>query len=882
MATNKETYDSSNITVMEGLEAVRKRPAMYIGSTSLQGLHHLVYEVVDNSIDEILAGGCNRIDVVLKEGNICSVTDNGRGIPVDPMTEVKDPRLKGKSALEVVLTVLHAGGKFDSGAYKVSGGLHGVGVSCVNALSEWLEVNVSRDGKIWNQKFSRGKAVSEVVPVGETNRHGTNVIFKPDNEIFGDGVFSYEVISGRLRELAFLNPGCKINITDERSGKKENFFYEGGLVNFVKHINTNKTLINQEPIAISKTEGDTMLDVAIQYNTDYSETVISFVNNIKTIEGGTHVSGFRSSLTSIINKYIKKYDMNKDKAVSGDDVREGLTVVISVKIPHPQFEGQTKTKLGNGEVEGIVRTLTGDALSTYFEENPTVAKAICQKAISASEAREAARKAKDLARRKGSLMDSGLPGKLADCSEKDPSKSEIFIVEGDSAGGSAKQGRDRGFQAILPLRGKILNVEKAQLGKIVGSDAIRTLISAIGTGIGEGPDGFNIAKLRYHKIIIMADADVDGQHIRTLLLTFFYRQMKKLIEGGYVYIAQPPLFKVKKGKFESYFDNDKQLQKWQLKEASGVARVKRRSPGITAAQIAEGLGTSASEAAKGQASVSEIAQAAVSQGVADNVKDAENAVTTSQDNAGNGQSTAKDISFIGNEDLKTLLETIIHLEDTNLLLEMRNLTLADYLEFEKSGQVPLYRVIQSDESWRYFYTEEEYGLFEQEQIAKKKAELIAQGIPEESINDDEIAPAYQILSEFGKMKIISERLKKLGYSIEDYQYPEPKDKKDEKFLFDIVTEKDVIPVHDLKELLSKIMTIGAGSATIQRYKGLGEMNAEQLWETTMDPSKRKLLKVVLEDEAEAEKTFTMLMGDKVEPRREFIEQNALTVKNLDI
>lgn len=820
MATNKETYDSSNITVMEGLEAVRKRPAMYIGSTSLQGLHHLVYEVVDNSIDEILAGGCNRIDVVLKEGNVCSVTDNGRGIPVDPMTEVKDPRLKGKSALEVVLTVLHAGGKFDSGAYKVSGGLHGVGVSCVNALSEWLEVNVSRDGKIWNQKFSRGKAVSEVVPVGETNKHGTNVIFKPDYEIFGDGVFSYDVIAGRLRELAFLNPGCKINIIDERSGKKENFFYEGGLVNFVKHINTNKTLINPEPIAISKTEGDTMLDVAIQYNTDYSETVISFVNNIKTIEGGTHVSGFRSSLTSIINKYIKKYDMNKDKPVSGDDVREGLTVVISVKIPHPQFEGQTKTKLGNGEVEGIVRTLTGDALGTYFEENPTVAKAICQKAINASEAREAARKAKDLARRKGSLMDSGLPGKLADCSEKDPSKSEIFIVEGDSAGGSAKQGRDRGFQAILPLRGKILNVEKAQLGKIIGSDAIRTLISAIGTGIGDGPDGFNLEKLRYHKIIIMADADVDGQHIRTLLLTFFYRQMRKLVDGGYIYIAQPPLYKVKKGKFESYFDNDDQLQKWKMKEATGTARVKRHG--------------------------------------------------------------AENNSFIENKELTRLLETIIFLENTIVQLETRNLTLEQFMEFQKHGQIPLYRVIQDDENWRYFYTEEEYGLFEQEQIAKKKAELIAQGFAEESINEDEIAPAYQILSEFAKLKNISAVLAEMGYSLDDYEYPEPKDKKDEKFLFDIVKEDEYSPVHDLKELLSEVMKIGAGNANIQRYKGLGEMNAEQLWETTMDPSKRKLLKVTLDDEAEAEKTFTMLMGDKVEPRREFIEQNALTVKNLDI
>jgi DNA gyrase subunit B len=525
-----ESYDASQIQVLEGLEAVRKRPAMYIGSTSALGLHHLVYEVVDNSIDEILAGGCNSIEVVLKEDNICSVTDNGRGIPVDPMKEVKDPKLKGKSALEVVLTVLHAGGKFDGGGYKVSGGLHGVGVSVVNALSEWMEVEVYREGRVWVQGYERGKPKADVKPKGETSEHGTSVTFKPDTKIFGDVIFSFDTVSNRLRELAFLNPGARITIIDERDDKKHTFFFEGGIKQFVKFLNTNKTVLHEEPIFISKTDNDVMLDLAIQYNGDYSENVYSFVNNIKTIEGGTHVSGFRSSLTRVINDYIKKYDLLKDKEynVTGDDVREGLTTVISVKLPHPQFEGQTKTKLGNSEVEGIVKSIAGEMLNVFFEEHPSIAKAICQKSMGAADAREAARKAKELARRKGSLTDSGLPGKLADCQERDPAKAEIFIVEGDSAGGSAKQGRDRVFQAILPLRGKILNVEKSQLVKIISNEQVRTLISAIGTGVGEGEDGFNIEKLRYHKIVLMADADVDGQHIRTLLLTFFYRQMRHL------------------------------------------------------------------------------------------------------------------------------------------------------------------------------------------------------------------------------------------------------------------------------------------------------------------------------------------------------------------
>ncbi len=808
-------YDSSKIQVMEGLEAVRKRPAMYIGSTGVQGLHHLVYEVVDNSIDEILAGGCNKIDVTIKEDNICSVTDNGRGIPVDPMKEVKDPKLKGKSALEVVLTVLHAGGKFDAGAYKVSGGLHGVGVSCVNALSEWLEVTVHREGRIWKQEYKRGKPQHDVKQAGTTDGHGTTVTWKADTEIFGEGVLSFDVISNRLRELAFLNPGCRITIIDEREeSKKHTFFFEGGIKQFVKFLNTNKQVINDEPIFVSKSEGDIVLDLAIQYNTDYSETMFSFVNNIKTTEGGTHVSGFRSSLTRVINDYIKKYDLLKDKNfnVTGDDCREGLTVVVSVKVPHPQFEGQTKTKLGNGEVEGIVKTLTGEALGVFFEEHPSIAKAICQKGLGAAEAREAARRAKDLARRKGSLTDSGLPGKLADCQERDPKKSELFIVEGDSAGGSAKQGRDRVFQAILPIRGKILNVEKAQLVKIISSDAVRTLISAIGTGIGEGEAGFNLEKLRYHKIVIMADADVDGQHIRTLLLTFFYRQMRQLVEQGHVYIAQPPLYKVKKGKFEAYFENEEKLQKWQMKEAVGGITVK----------------------AKGRK--------------------------------------------LEGKDLAELLDLIIAIDNTARKLETKNLTLKDYLKFQADGAVPLYRIETGPETYKYFFTEKEWQDYENEYIQKHKDALAREGVPEAEIDDEELGPEFQPLGEFTRFNNISAKLKPLGWSIADFHNEDPK-KAD---VFEISNEKTLTAAKDLKGLLDTAMKIGAAGAHIQRYKGLGEMNPEQLWETTMDPMRRKLLKVQLEDPAEAEKMFTTLMGDKVEPRRVFIEQNALAAKNLDI
>jgi len=813
---NATNYDSSKIQVLEGLDAVRRRPAMYIGSTSVQGLHHLVYEVVDNSIDEILAGGCNKIDVVLKDDNICSVSDNGRGIPVDPMKEVKDPKLKGKSALEVVLTVLHAGGKFDSGGYKISGGLHGVGVSVVNALSEWLEVEVRRDGKVWYQAYDRGKPRDEVKVIGQSNEHGTTVTFKADEEIFKDAVFSFDVLSNRLRELAFLNPGARITIIDERDDKKHTFFFEGGIKQFVKFLNTNKTVLFPEPIYISKNQDDSIIEVSIQYNGDYSENIYSFVNNIKTIEGGTHVSGFRSSLTRVINDYIKKYELIKDKDynVTGDDVREGLTAVISVKIPHPQFEGQTKTKLGNSEVEGIVKSITGDALNVFFEENPTVAKAICNKAIGAAQAREAARKAKELARRKGSLTDSGLPGKLADCQEKDPAKSELFIVEGDSAGGSAKQGRDRVFQAILPLRGKILNVEKSQLVKIISNEQIRTLISAIGTGVGEGEDGFNIEKLRYGKIIIMADADVDGQHIRTLLLTFFYRQMRALIEQGHIYIAQPPLYKVKKGKFESYFENEEKLQSWILKEAMNTVNVK--------------------------------------------------------DSKGKKVET-KDIAN---------LVSIIHSMESNLRkLELKNLGLNDYLRFEKDGKIPIYRVEINPEEYKYFFSEAEWLEYENDYIEKRKQELLEDTKTEQPQLEEDLGPQFQTLGEFSKLKNLSAKLKEYGYAVEQYITDEDKRKN---ILFTVSNDKNEFKIYDLKTFNEVIYREGSAGANIQRYKGLGEMNPEQLWETTMNPNTRKLLKVSLEDPAEAEAMFTTLMGDSVEPRRAFIEQNALEVKNLDV
>lgn len=818
MPKKDNKYDSSKIQVLEGLDAVRKRPAMYIGSTGVQGLHHLVYEVVDNSVDEILAGGCNNIEVVFKNDNICRVSDNGRGIPIDIMRDSKDPKVKGKSALEVVLTLLHAGGKFEKGAYKVSGGLHGVGVSVVNALSEWLEAEICREGKIWRQRYERGRYKTPVMEVGSTARHGTTITFKPDARIFKDAVFSFDVISNRLRELAFLNPGTRITFIDEREDKKHSFFYEGGLKQFAKFINTNKSVIYDEPIHINKQEENVFIEFAVQYNKDFSENLYSFVNNIKTTEGGTHVSGFRSALTRVINDYIKKYDLIKNKSVSvtGDDVREGLTAVVSVKIPDPQFEGQTKTKLGNSEVEGLVKSITGENLSVFFEENPTVAKNICQKSISAAEARIAARKAKDLARKKGALTDSGLPGKLADCQERDPKKCELFIVEGDSAGGSAKQARDRVFQAVLPLRGKILNVEKSQLVKIISNDQIRTLISAMGTGIGKGDDGFDIESLRYHKVILMADADVDGQHIRTLLLTFFYRQMKELIEQGHVYIAQPPLYKVKKGKSEIYFDNDEHLHSWMIDNASQGIEVLKE----------------------------------------------------------NGQNIEK-------KDFKPILKLISDFNFTLKKMATKDLSFSDFMRFYAKDRVPVYRIEEEGGIYRYFYSDDEWMEYETEHIAKRKEKMMKEVKKEEDIGIEEenLGPEFQALGEFSRIKNTISKISEYGFSAEDLMKEEEEKKKP---LLTIKGAKNKHAVFDLCEFLGRVLKIASDGISVQRYKGLGEMNPEQLWETTMDPMRRKLLKVSLEDPEEAEAIFTTLMGDKVEPRRIFIEQNALEAKNIDV
>jgi DNA gyrase subunit B len=552
---NNNGYTANEIQVLEGLEAVRKRPGMYIGSTSSRGLHHLVYEIVDNSIDEALAGYGSRIDVIIHNDNSITVIDEGRGIPVEPHPKMKIP------AVEVVLTTLHAGGKFGGKGYKVSGGLHGVGMSVVNALSEWLEVEVSREGKIFQQRYERGKTVSKLKVIGTTKKTGTKIVFKPDYKIFEDTVYDFNILAQRLRELSFLNKGLKIVLKDERNNNEMVFLHNGGIIDFVKFINKNKDTINSKVIYFENEKDDIQVEVALQYTDTYAENIFSYANNINTHEGGTHESGFKSALTRVINDYARKQNLLKenDNNLTGEDIREGLTGVISVKVPEPQFEGQTKTKLGNSEVRGIVESIVNENLSTFLEENPSVGKKIIEKAIYAARAREAARKARELTRRKNALENTALPGKLADCSIKDPQYCELYLVEGDSAGGSAKQGRDRRFQAILPLRGKIINVEKARLDKILNNEEIRAIITAMGTGIS---DDFDITRARYHKIILMSDADVDGAHIRTLLLTFFYRYMKPLVEQGYVYIAQPPLYKVKKNKEEIYLYSDEELEKY--------------------------------------------------------------------------------------------------------------------------------------------------------------------------------------------------------------------------------------------------------------------------------------------------------------------------------
>ncbi|MCX6991887.1 MAG: DNA topoisomerase (ATP-hydrolyzing) subunit B [Kiritimatiellaeota bacterium] len=814
-ATASKKYDATTITVLEGMDAVRLRPAMYIGDTSVRGLHHCVFEVVDNSVDEALAGYCTAIQVALNADGSLTVNDNGRGIPVDMHATEHKP------ALEVVMTTLHAGGKFDHRSYKVSGGLHGVGVSCVNALSEWMAVEVRREGIVYRQSYEKGVTASSLEKIGKTKGTGTKVTFLPDSTIFSTTKFEWDILATRLRELAFLNKGVEIRLTQEDPAREEIFRFKGGIVEFVQHLNRNKNLINPKVIYFSKERDGLFVEIALQYTEAYTDNICTYVNNINTIEGGTHLSGFRSALTRTINTYAKANKLIKDdsETMSGDDVREGLTAVLSVKIPNPQFEGQTKTKLGNSEAQGIVESIVNDELGSFFEENPPVARRVVEKGLLASRARIAARKARDLTRRKGALDSASLPGKLADCSERDPALCELYLVEGDSAGGSAKQGRNREFQAILPLRGKVLNVEKARLDKILNNNEIRTMITAVGAGIGK--DEFDVAKTRYHKIIIMTDADVDGAHIRTLLLTFFYRQMPQLFEQGYIYLAQPPLYKIIWKKREEYIDTDAQLTRRLLELGSedmtlAVVRTKKTYAG---------------------------------------------------------------------KDLLAILEVLAELEQLAQNLERKGIVFEEFLRqrHPKTGAFPKYRVSVTNgngKATHYAYTDDELAKLREslEKHAGHQLEIFTEyepnGAEPSGIRWLEIHSGPQIVR-------LVDNLEKKGFAMG----PSVKAEAEEAAApYKLVGEDQAdIPVQSLRQLLDTVRTEGRkGISNIQRYKGLGEMNPTQLYETTMNPEKRKLLKVVLEDAVEADRIFTLLMGDEVEPRREFIQENALNVRNLDI
>jgi len=796
-----ESYDATSIKVLGDLEAVRKRPAMYIGSTGPMGLHHLVWEVVDNSVDEALAGECDRIEVTVHSDNSVTVVDNGRGIPVDLHKE------EGRSAAEVVMTVLHAGGKFDTVSYKVSGGLHGVGVSVVNALAEWLDLEIWRAGPegggnyTWEQSYERGQPLAPLKRAGKTQRRGTKITFLPDAKIFDSIEFNYDTLAQRLRELSFLNRGLTIRLKDERSNKEAEFHYTGGIAEFVKHLNKNKDVLHATPIYAEADRDDVHTEFALQYNGGYAETVFSFANNINTVDGGTHLSGFRSALTRAINQFGQNQGLFKDvkENLQGEDVREGLVAVISVKLPQPQFEGQTKGKL-NSDIQSVVASFVYEKLMENFEKNPTMGRKICSKSIDAARAREAARKARELTRRKGALDSGGLPGKLADCQERDPARCELFLVEGDSAGGSAKQGRDRRYQAILPLRGKILNVEKARFDKMLGHEEIRALITALGTGIGK--EDFDASKLRYGKVIIMTDADVDGSHIRTLLLTFFYRQMPELVERGHVYIAQPPLYLVRKGKKVQYIHDEKEFRR----------EIMRRA-------------------------------------------------------------TEDHVVEVGDGGKKARLEGG---ELTNFLMALAEyIELSDKLEKRIGDARPVNALLRAELGKKM------------ELEDKAKLEVVAKDLRAEgfktAITLDEEHSLYTLTfsSETSGDRTIDwelissaeyRRLLELHRRVRDYDKPP----------YQISSNGNRISIPDRKELLEHVMATGKKLLTVQRFKGLGEMNPDQLWQTTMDAEQRTLLQVRAEDTAGADEIFTILMGDAVEPRRQFIEENALDVKNLDI
>ncbi len=816
-------YNASSITVLEGLQAVRERPGMYVGDTSSNGLHQLVYEVVDNCIDEAMAGYCTGIWVTIQKDGSMSIEDNGRGIPVE--VHEKESKKQGRevTALEVVMTILHAGGKFDKDTYKVSGGLHGVGVSCVNALSKKLVVEVHKNGYQYEMEFSQGKAVTPLKKVGPSTKRGTTVSFWPDETIMTVTEFDYDILAKRLRELAFLNKGINIYFSDERNDDRDDvhFHYEGGLASFVSYLNENKTVLFPNPIYIKGTrQGDDApieFEVALQWNDGYNESIFSYVNNIATRQGGTHLTGFSTALTRVLNQFIKSKNILKnDKlTLSGEDMREGLTAVISVKVANPQFEGQTKQRLGNSDVGTIVQQITGEELTIFLDKNPAVARTIADKAILSAQAREAARKARELTLRKSVLDSARLPGKLTDCQERDPKLCEIYIVEGDSAGGSAKGGRDRRFQAILPIRGKILNVEKARLEKILQNTEVGTMISALGCGIGK--DGFTLEKLRYHKIIIMTDADVDGSHIRTLLLTFFYRHMPALIENNFIYIAQPPLYRVARKKQFRYIHSEKEMDDYLLE-----------------------LGLSDLKAS---------------------IKNKELSVS----------------------ELKDLLSLILDVENLITKIERKGILFREFLATRnEKGELPRFQLTLSSGPRFVYSTSEFESLRKEDEENQKKQfdEKLASIPPEERTEDMLVFKPHRLhfveLYEEDTLNALMRKLSLYGLKLEDY------------FMADgeigFVTDDHELkhPIYILKELIDMVRENGRKGIEIQRYKGLGEMNADQLWDTTMDPTRRTLIKVTLPDAIAADHMFTMLMGEEVPPRRAFIEQYALSVKNLDV
>ncbi|MCB9898062.1 MAG: DNA topoisomerase (ATP-hydrolyzing) subunit B [Planctomycetes bacterium] len=796
-----KTYDSSSIQVLEGLEAVRKRPAMYIGDTSSKGLHHCVFEVVDNSIDEALAGYCSRIEVIINEDGSVTVIDDGRGIPVDVHPTEKVP------AVEVILCKLHAGGKFDKGTYKVSGGLHGVGVSCVNALSDRLTVEITRDGGMWEQTFSKGKKTTELRRTGNSSKHGTKLTFHPDATIFETVEFSYEVLAKRMREMAFLmgRVGLVITLADERTGRRDEYVYPNGLEDFIAFVNVSKQPLHEQVISVHSEcldshENSVEIDLALQYNDTYREDVYTFVNNINTTEGGTHLSGFRAGLTRALNTFAKKDNLLKqnEPQPGGDDFREGLAAILSVKLSDPQFESQTKIKLGNREVEGLVASAVFEKLDTLFEENPALGRVIVNKALLAARAREAARKQRDLVRRKGALASGNLPGKLADCQSKQRDETELFIVEGDSAGGTAKSARDRVFQAILPLRGKILNVEKARLDKMLNHEEIQVLIQALGAGFGS--DEFDLEKLRYGKIIIMTDADVDGSHIRTLLLTFFYRQMPELVSRGRIYIAEPPLYKLRHKRNERYIVDEFDLKKALLEISLGHSSIKR-------------LGEKAGP------------------------------------------------EIIEGETLREFVDALLDLGryEEPFVLGKRGLSFEDYLRRGAGGSFPRHAVIDLEGLVTTFADDDSFH----EHL---------DALPEESREALTTVDFHQA----DEIARATKRLTTLGLTLEDYLHGggEPR--------FSVLIDEKEYPADNLRVVVDTMRRVAEESVDIQRYKGLGEMNAEQLWESTMDPTRRTLHLVALEDEVAADNLFSILMGTQVEPRRAFIEKHALEVRNLDV